>query len=116
MTTIEPAGPFWEAEPEHQDYLVRIPHGYTCHFVRPGLGAAQARRDRLDRDTSRDDGRTPGGCRSPHFACVWLLQTVRANGSKSTGTASIGSTVLSTVTNSPRAADSCAETIVSSTW
>ena len=36
VTTIETAGPFWEAEPEHQDYLVRIPHGYTCHFVRPG--------------------------------------------------------------------------------
>jgi peptide-methionine (S)-S-oxide reductase len=36
VTTIEPAGPFWEAEPEHQDYLERIPHGYTCHFVRPG--------------------------------------------------------------------------------
>ncbi|WP_125132269.1 peptide-methionine (S)-S-oxide reductase MsrA [Microbacterium sp. 10M-3C3] len=36
VTTIEPAGPFWEAEPEHQDYLVRVPHGYTCHFVRPG--------------------------------------------------------------------------------
>ncbi len=36
VTTIEPAGAFWEAEPEHQDYLVRIPHGYTCHFVRPG--------------------------------------------------------------------------------
>jgi peptide-methionine (S)-S-oxide reductase len=36
VTTIEPLGAFWEAEPEHQDYLVRIPHGYTCHFVRPG--------------------------------------------------------------------------------
>lgn len=36
VTTIEPAGPFWEAEPEHQDYLQRIPHGYTCHFPRPG--------------------------------------------------------------------------------
>lgn len=36
VTTIEPAGPFWEAEPEHQDYLMRIPNGYTCHFVRPG--------------------------------------------------------------------------------
>ncbi len=36
VTTIEPAGPFWEAEPEHQDYLERIPNGYTCHFVRPG--------------------------------------------------------------------------------
>ena len=36
VTTIEPAAPFWEAEPEHQDYLVRIPHGYTCHFPRAG--------------------------------------------------------------------------------
>jgi peptide-methionine (S)-S-oxide reductase len=35
VTEVEPAGPFWEAEPEHQDYLQRIPHGYTCHFVRP---------------------------------------------------------------------------------
>ncbi|MCW2973592.1 MAG: msrA [Thermoleophilia bacterium] len=36
VTEVEPAGPFWEAEPEHQDYLQRIPDGYTCHFVRPG--------------------------------------------------------------------------------
>ena len=36
VTEMAPAGPFWEAEPEHQDYLERIPHGYTCHFVRPG--------------------------------------------------------------------------------
>ena len=35
VTEVEPAGDFWEAEPEHQDYLERIPHGYTCHFVRP---------------------------------------------------------------------------------
>jgi peptide-methionine (S)-S-oxide reductase len=35
VTEVVPAGPFWEAEPEHQDYLKRIPHGYTCHFVRP---------------------------------------------------------------------------------
>ena len=35
VTTIEPAGPFWEAEPEHQDYLIKYPDGYTCHFVRP---------------------------------------------------------------------------------
>lgn len=34
-TELEPAGDFWQAEPEHQDYLERIPHGYTCHFVRP---------------------------------------------------------------------------------
>ncbi len=36
VTEVEPVGDFWEAEPEHQDYLERIPHGYTCHFVRPG--------------------------------------------------------------------------------
>ena len=35
VTQVAPAGPFWEAEPEHQDYLQRIPHGYTCHFPRP---------------------------------------------------------------------------------
>ena len=35
VTEIVPAGPFWEAEPEHQNYLERIPNGYTCHFVRP---------------------------------------------------------------------------------
>ena len=35
VTELAPAGPFWEAEPEHQDYLERIPHGYTCHFIRP---------------------------------------------------------------------------------
>ena len=36
VTEVVPAGPFWEAEPEHQDYLERYPWGYTCHFVRPG--------------------------------------------------------------------------------
>ena len=35
VTELAPAGPFWQAEPEHQDYLERIPNGYTCHFVRP---------------------------------------------------------------------------------
>jgi peptide-methionine (S)-S-oxide reductase len=35
VTEIVPAGPFWEAEPEHQDYLERYPGGYTCHFIRP---------------------------------------------------------------------------------
>lgn len=35
VTQVAQAGAFWEAEPEHQDYLQRIPHGYTCHFVRP---------------------------------------------------------------------------------
>jgi len=36
VTKLSAAGPFWEAEPEHQDYLQRIPNGYTCHYVRPG--------------------------------------------------------------------------------
>jgi peptide-methionine (S)-S-oxide reductase len=36
VTELEAAGPFWEAEPEHQDYLEKYPNGYTCHFVRPG--------------------------------------------------------------------------------
>jgi peptide-methionine (S)-S-oxide reductase len=35
VTEVAPAGPFWEAEPEHQDYLEHYPNGYTCHFVRP---------------------------------------------------------------------------------
>ncbi len=35
VTEVAPAGAFWEAETEHQDYLERIPNGYTCHFIRP---------------------------------------------------------------------------------
>ena len=35
VTEVAPAGDFWEAEPEHQDYLERYPNGYSCHFVRP---------------------------------------------------------------------------------
>ncbi|MBK6467959.1 MAG: peptide-methionine (S)-S-oxide reductase MsrA [Rhodobacter sp.] len=36
VTEVKPAGDFWEAEAEHQDYLQRLPDGYTCHFPRPG--------------------------------------------------------------------------------
>ncbi|HEV2254658.1 MAG TPA: peptide-methionine (S)-S-oxide reductase MsrA [Streptosporangiaceae bacterium] len=36
VTEVTAAGPFWEAEPEHQDYLEHYPNGYTCHFPRPG--------------------------------------------------------------------------------
>ncbi|MET9494078.1 peptide-methionine (S)-S-oxide reductase MsrA [Streptomyces sp. NPDC006552] len=36
VTEVAPLGDFWEAEPEHQDYLERYPDGYTCHFPRPG--------------------------------------------------------------------------------
>ncbi|PCI41622.1 MAG: peptide-methionine (S)-S-oxide reductase [Rhodospirillaceae bacterium] len=35
VTEVKPAGDFWLAEPEHQDYLETLPNGYTCHFVRP---------------------------------------------------------------------------------
>jgi len=35
VSEVEPVGDFWEAEPEHQDYLERLPNGYTCHFPRP---------------------------------------------------------------------------------
>ncbi|MFF9061025.1 peptide-methionine (S)-S-oxide reductase MsrA [Streptomyces sp. NPDC101213] len=35
VTEVVPADEFWEAEPEHQDYLERYPEGYTCHFPRP---------------------------------------------------------------------------------
>jgi peptide-methionine (S)-S-oxide reductase len=35
VTEVSPAGVFWQAEPEHQDYLKRHPNGYTCHFLRP---------------------------------------------------------------------------------
>ncbi len=45
VTEVVPAGPFWEAEPEHQDYLEHYPNGYTCHFPRGmGLAAPQGRR------------------------------------------------------------------------
>ena len=42
VTEVTPAGDFWEAEPEHQDYLERYPNGYTCHFLAAGLEAADA--------------------------------------------------------------------------
>lgn len=47
VTELAPAGAFWEAEPEHQDYLERYPDGYTCHYVRPDWklpASAQTRR------------------------------------------------------------------------
>lgn len=36
VTQVKPVGDFWEAEPDHQDYLERYPNGYTCHYPRPG--------------------------------------------------------------------------------
>jgi peptide-methionine (S)-S-oxide reductase len=48
VTTVEPVGDFWEAEPEHQDYLLRLPHGYTCHFPRPGWKLPRRSPSRVD--------------------------------------------------------------------
>ena len=41
VTELAPAGPFWLAEPEHQDYLQRYPAGYTCHYIRPNWQLAK---------------------------------------------------------------------------
>ena len=45
VTELEPVGDFWEAEPEHQDYLQRLPNGYTCHYPRPEWLLPQRVRD-----------------------------------------------------------------------
>lgn len=47
MTEVSPVGAFWEAEPEHQDYLQRIPDGYTCHFVRPEWTVSRSSNTRI---------------------------------------------------------------------
>lgn len=44
VTQVEPVGEFWEAEPEHQDYLERLPDGYTCHYPRPNWVLPQRKR------------------------------------------------------------------------
>lgn len=44
VTEVEPAGPFWSAEEEHQDYLRKHPGGYTCHWVRPQWRLSDAQR------------------------------------------------------------------------
>jgi peptide-methionine (S)-S-oxide reductase len=63
VTEVVPAGDFWEAEPEHQDYLQRYPGGYTCHFVRPHwrlpIRADKAAKQGLTAD--RPANRTLGG-------------------------------------------------------
>ena len=53
VTEVAPAGPFWEAEPEHQDYLEHYPNGYTCHFVRPNWVVPAKSRCRLERAGGR---------------------------------------------------------------
>ncbi len=44
VTPVTPVSDFWEAEPEHQDYLERYPNGYTCHFPRPNWKLPTAER------------------------------------------------------------------------
>ena len=53
VTEVEPVGDFWEAEPEHQDYLQRFPGGYTCHFPRP-TGCCPAGRQRRRAEAGAD--------------------------------------------------------------
>ena len=53
-TEVEAVGDFWEAEPEHQDYLQRYPNGYTCHFPRPDW-----RLPRLSKTEDRDTATMP---------------------------------------------------------
>ncbi|NLS19668.1 peptide-methionine (S)-S-oxide reductase MsrA [Rhizobium sp. P40RR-XXII] len=52
VTEVAPVGDFWEAEPEHQDYLERYPNGYTCHFVRPGWKLPRRQADAAQRAAS----------------------------------------------------------------
>ena len=55
VTEVVPAGDFWEAEPEHQDYLLKYPDGYTCHFVRPELDAADSKEQGNETGVMRGD-------------------------------------------------------------
>ncbi|SCB20518.1 peptide-methionine (S)-S-oxide reductase MsrA [Rhizobium multihospitium] len=52
VTEVAPVGDFWQAEPEHQDYLERYPNGYTCHFVRPGWKLPRRQADAAQRAVS----------------------------------------------------------------
>lgn len=47
VTEVKPASEFWEAEPEHQDYLERYPSGYTCHYVRPNWRVPALKAERI---------------------------------------------------------------------
>ena len=69
VTEVTKAGPFWEAEPEHQDYLERIPWGYTCHFPRPDWKLPRRADTGSGTPTTHGDPRPPGRrARSPR-AC-----------------------------------------------
>ncbi len=84
VTEVEPAGPFWEAEPEHQDYLERYPNGYTCHYPRPNwvLPAAPGARQLLvGRARPRPVwARTRAACSPPAGQtppCAWTFRPTR---------------------------------------
>ena len=47
VTEVKPASEFWEAEPEHRDYLERYPNGYTCHYVRPNWKVPALKAERI---------------------------------------------------------------------
>ncbi len=76
VTEVEPAGAFWEAEPEHQDYLVKYPTGYTCHFVPQGLGPAAQERGKIER--GRVDGQEN---RSPTISSLLAQSALACSGS-----------------------------------
>src|SRR3954451_16495931 len=60
VTEVVPAEPFWEAEPEHQDYLQRYPDVYTCHSSAPFGGCPVAARPRPCREATRQPPRSRG--------------------------------------------------------
>ena len=72
VTEVTPAGPFWEAEPEHQDYLDRYPNGYTCHFPRPGWVLPAGPRQSPDR-------RAAGGARATFAQCSTSFRPISAS-------------------------------------
>ena len=72
VTEVTPAGPFWEAEPEHQDYLERYPNGYTCHFPRPDWVLPR----RPNRSRARHASAEPPPLRLPSFGCPLPLRRV----------------------------------------
>ena len=78
VTEVAPAGPFWEAEPEHQDYLERYPNGYTCHLCAAELGAAEASRTRRNKASGRQRG-LAATLGSPHLTEFSTRSSKQAN-------------------------------------
>ena len=87
VTEVSPAGDFWEAEPEHQDYLQKYPDGYTCHFVRLGCAPApgeQRHEGDVGKSKSMAWDSVPHRCRTSsrydvdfRFAFMWAPFLVR---------------------------------------